>query len=137
MNPAPLRRILLVEDDPDVMAVVRFSLERLGGYTVRVCESPRRAVDAALSFEPDLVLMDVMMPDMDGMAVLAAMRREEALTRIPVVFLTALPPQECRELLDLPGVAARITKPFNPMELSRDLERIWASRSGAGQGARP
>src|SRR5262249_45625600 len=98
MPAPPLSRILLVEDDPDIQKIAKMALEASGGYSVRVWGPGPEALaaiagsteDAAAGeFSPDLVLLDVMMPGMDGPATLAALRRIPGAERLPAVFMTA------------------------------------------------
>ncbi|MBT8121342.1 MAG: response regulator, partial [Gammaproteobacteria bacterium] len=69
----PLNKILYVEDEPDIQTVTLMALETIGGFTVKACSSGQEAVDAAPAFEPDLVILDVMMPGMDGPATMEAL----------------------------------------------------------------
>ena len=110
-------RILLVDDEDDVRFTARLTLERIGGFEVEEATSGPEGVKLALARPPDLVLLDVMMPGMDGPTTLAALRREPELARIPVVFLTAKAmPWEISRLVAL-GAADVITKPFEPADL--------------------
>ena len=121
----PLKRILLVDDDPDIQLVTGMALESVGGFSIRACSSGREALEAAPGFVPDLLLLDVMMPEMDGPATLQALRAIPALARTPAVFLTAkVQPGEIAQYRKL-GVAEVIPKPFDPMTLSETVRRIW------------
>jgi CheY-like chemotaxis protein len=121
----PLERILVVEDDPDIQTVIELCLRRFGGYTVHVCGSPREAVGAAESFGPDLILLDVMMPGMDGLETLAAMRQTEATARIPVIFMTAkVRPHEIARYTEL-GALGVVAKPFEPDGLAATIRSLW------------
>jgi two-component system, OmpR family, response regulator len=121
----PLTRILLVEDDPDVQLVAALALRRLGGYTVEVCGSPREAVRAAESFGPDLILLDMMMPGMDGIATLAKLRQETATAAIPVIFMTArVRPHEVGRYTEL-GALGVVAKPFEPDVLAETIRSLW------------
>src|SRR4051794_27312982 len=84
-----LRRILFVEDDPDIQTVARMALEALGGFTVLACNSGAEALAKVDGFVPDLVLLDVMMPGMDGPTTLEALRKRSTCREVPVVFMTA------------------------------------------------
>jgi CheY-like chemotaxis protein len=110
-------RILLIDDEDDVRYTTRLALEQFGGFDVEVASSGPEGVRLALERPPDLVLLDVMMPEMDGPTTLGALRRQPGLARIPVVFLTAKAlPSEIRRLKAL-GATDVITKPFEPREL--------------------
>jgi two-component system, OmpR family, response regulator len=83
------KRILVVDDETSITRLLKMNLELLGNYEVREENSGKRAFETAREFKPDLILLDVMMPDMDGGDVAAALRRDPALRKTPVVFLTA------------------------------------------------
>jgi two-component system, OmpR family, response regulator len=125
-----LKRILLVEDDPDIQTVTSLALGSFGGFEVRVCGSAQEAVGAAARFQPDLILLDVMMPGMDGMDALRALRLDPEMASVPVVFLTArVQPQEVQRYREL-GSLAVIPKPFEPSELAGKIRAIWDARNG-------
>src|ERR1700730_3625339 len=88
MTIPPLRKILCVDDEPLVQAIARAALEKRGGFTVLVCASGAEALAAVAAFAPDLLLLDVMMPDWDGPATLAALRRLPATAATPAIFMT-------------------------------------------------
>lgn len=123
---AELKKILYVEDEPDIQMIARVALENVGGFELCVCSSGAEALEKAASFAPDLLLLDVMMPDMDGPTTLAELRKIPALSKIPVMFMTAkVQPQEV-ELLKSLNVADVIPKPFDPMELANIIRDSWA-----------
>lgn len=120
-----LNRILFVEDDPDIQTVARLGLKAVGGFTVEICSSGREAVAAAPAFGPDLILLDVMMPGMDGISTLKALRELPETANTPIIFLTAkVQTHEVAHYKQL-GVLDVIAKPFDPMTLSTTLNRIW------------
>jgi len=126
----PLARILMVEDEADIQTVARLALEAVGGFIVCTCSSGREALDLAPSFRPDLVLLDVMMPGLDGPGTLEAMRLGPATAAVPVMFMTAkVQPQEVAHLKAL-GALGVIAKPFDPMTLSSTIRDIWAAHHG-------
>lgn len=123
----PLERIMLIEDDPDIQAVGQLALEAVGGFTVQVCGSGQEAIKRAPTFAPDLILLDVMMPGMDGPSTLAALRAQSATAAIPVMFMTAkVQPHEIAHYKEL-GAVEVISKPFDPMTLSDSIRTIWES----------
>lgn len=123
-----LRRILLVEDDPDIQIVARLALTDLAGFDLEVCSSGREALEKAPGFSPDLILLDVMMPELDGPSTLKELRRHSSLDGTPVVFMTAkAQPEEVAEYRSL-GALDVIVKPFDPMELGNEVRRIWDGR---------
>jgi DNA-binding response OmpR family regulator len=125
-------RILLIDDDDDVRFNVRFTLERIGGFEVAEAASGPEGLRLAAAEPPDLVLLDVMMPQMDGSKMLVELRLEPELARIPVVFLTAKAmPSEIQRLVAL-GATDVITKPFEPRDLSARV-RAALGRQDRGQ----
>jgi two-component system, OmpR family, response regulator len=121
----PLNRVCYVEDDEDVQRIVRLSLEKLGKMTVEVVTDPNLAIDAMTAFGPDLVLLDWMMPGMDGPTLFRRMKEKAETRSLPVVFITAKAAQtDLSELLAL-GAAGAISKPFSPKDLPDQLRAIW------------
>lgn len=105
--------------------MARIALESVGGFDVRVCGSGEEAVRLAAESPPDIVLLDVMMPGMDGPGTLEAIRRLPGLTNTPVVFLTAkVSPPDIERLRHL-GATDVIGKPFDPMSLAQRVREIW------------
>ena len=126
----PLTRILMVEDEADIQVIARLALEAVGGFTVNVCGSGVEALACAPSFSPDLILLDVMMPGLDGPGTLHAMRQDPELERVPVVFMTAkVQPHEVASLKAL-GALGVIPKPFDPITLSSTIRSIWTEHHG-------
>jgi CheY-like chemotaxis protein len=120
-----LIRILYVEDEPDIQAVARIALESVGGFTVEICSSGREALNRLDSFKPDLLLLDVMMPDMDGVSTLRAIRGLPGYNDTPAMFMTAkVQPQEVEQLRHQ-GAIDVIPKPFDPMTLSENIKSLW------------
>lgn len=121
-----LKKILYVEDEPDIQMVARVALENVGGFELLVCSSGAEAIEKAAEFEPELFLLDVMMPEMDGPATLAELRKIPALAKTPVVFLTSkIQPQELEYLKSL-NIADIIAKPFDPMGLASHIRELWS-----------
>jgi len=120
-----LQKILLVEDDPDIRTVVKASLEMIGKFQVCACGSGAEAFAALPKFGPQLALLDVMMPDMDGPGVLARLRALPETAGIPVIFLTAKTATSEIQRLRTLGAAGVLTKPFDPMTLHQQVKEIW------------
>jgi len=125
MNVPTLQRILHVDDDPDIQEIARLALESVGGFTVQTCTSGSEALERAPGFKPDLVLLDVLMPDMDGIEILAKLRAIPPLREVPVIFMTAK-----AETLDLSvylrlGALDVIMKPFDHRTLAETIREIW------------
>lgn len=130
MSHKRLERILYVEDEPDIQTVARLALETIGGYQVEICSSGREALERVGPFDPDLILLDVMMPEMDGPTTLQALRDREETAGIPVIFVTAKVQSEEIAQYKLMGALDVIAKPFDPMGLPKEIEEIW-NRYGA------
>ncbi len=121
-----LEKILHIEDDESIRAVAEIALVDVGGFQLLSCDSGASAVAQAVAFAPQLILLDVMMPQMDGMETLAALRQLPGLQHTPVVFMTAKIQQaEKKQYLDA-GAIAVIDKPFEPMALADLLMKIYA-----------
>jgi CheY-like chemotaxis protein len=122
-----LKRILVVDDDPDLLAVVSLALTALGGFDVLTCASSRDALDMAEREDPDLILLDIMMPDVDGFGVLRSLREGNATAAIPIVMMSAaVRPQDTPGYKSL-GCIGLIAKPFDPAALPQKLERLWGA----------
>lgn len=122
-----LRRILLVDDELDIRTVAQISLTAVGGFTVEACGSGPEAIEKAPAFLPDLFLLDVMMPGMDGPTTLNKLREVPSLAQTPAIFLTAkVQPHEIAQLMAC-GALDVLAKPFDPMALPDSLRRIWAA----------
>jgi two-component system OmpR family response regulator len=118
-------RILLVEDDTDIQVVGRLALEAVGGFTVEVCNSGQEALDRVGAFAPDLILLDVMMPGMDGPTTLVHLRADAATAQIPIIFMTAkVQPAEVKSYQAM-GAMNVIAKPFDPMALPETIRALW------------
>ena len=128
----PLERIMFVDDDADIRTVGLIALETVGGFAVRPCASGQEALQNVGAFEPDLILLDVMMPEMDGPATLQALRAMPEAAEIPVVFFTAKTQRgDVEQLSDL-GALGVLAKPFDPMTLASEISALWGK-----QGAEP
>lgn len=132
MSVRPLSRISYVEDDEDIQRIVRLSLERIGRMTVDIIGDPTAAIERMIAFGPDLVVLDWMMPRVDGPALCRRMRERPETRDLPVVFVTAKSsPREIEELRAL-GAAGTISKPFSPTDLPAQLRAIWRSWHARG-----
>lgn len=130
MGGVPLRRILLADDEPDILEIARIALSTLGGYEVAVCDSGLGFLGQLPEFKPDLVLVDVLMPDLGGVELVRRMRTLPGGDELPVVFLTGLVlDAELRKLREA-GAIDIITKPFDPMTLSERVTGIWEQLNG-------
>ena len=128
MGSASLQRILMVEDEPDIQTIARLALEAVGGFTVEICDSGNHALEVAPSWEPDLIMLDVMMPGIDGPTTLEKLREIPRLINVPVIFMTAkVQPQEVAMYKAL-GALDVVAKPFDPMTLADKVKAIWENR---------
>lgn len=125
-----LRRILHVEDVPSIQVITRIALEKLGGFEVLSCPSGQAALEQVRDFAPDLILLDVMLPNMDGIELVRQLGQLLDLQQTPVVFLTGhLQPERSQELRQL-GVRQVLSKPFDPLQLAAQLQQIWEAEHG-------
>jgi CheY-like chemotaxis protein len=120
-----LKTIMLVEDDPDIQLITRLSLEVGGGYEVRVCASGAEAVRSAAAYAPDLILLDMMMPGMDGLAAMDALRKLPETAATPMVFFTANTQDQVRQDLLRRGALGVIIKPIEPNALVEQIRALW------------
>jgi two-component system alkaline phosphatase synthesis response regulator PhoP len=118
------RSILLIEDEDDIREVAQASLELTRGWDVYAAGSGLEGLAIALERQPDAILLDVMMPDLDGPGTFAELKKNAATADIPVVFLTAkVHTAERERFLDL-GARGVLAKPFDPMTLGADVARL-------------
>lgn len=122
---AELRTVFCVDDEPDVLSVAQMCLETVGEFQVVTASSGTEAITKVVATKPDAILLDVMMPQMDGPATLKALRSMPELARVPIIFMTArIRPGEVDEYTAL-GADGVVAKPFDPMELSNQIRAIW------------
>lgn len=120
-----LRRISYIEDEPDIRSIAEFALTQIGGFVVDICASGSEAIDKAPAFQPDLILLDVMMPGMDGIETFKRIQKIPGLAMTPVVFMTAKAMQHEVTRYRSLGAADVIAKPFDAMALPNQLRKIW------------
>jgi DNA-binding response OmpR family regulator len=116
-------KVLIIDDDPDIRLIVRVSLSR-HGFTVAEAVSGPDGLRAARDDRPDVIVLDVMMPEMDGPATLRALLADPAVAGIPVVFLTAKAMRSEVDRLRALGAAGVLLKPFDPLSLAAELEAV-------------
>ncbi|MBP9060682.1 MAG: response regulator [Rhodoferax sp.] len=121
-----LQRILYAEDEPIIQAMAKLALEKVGGFQLLVCGSGAETIEKVKTFAPDLILLDVIMPGMDGPATLAKLRQDPATATIPVIFLTAN--TDANEVAGYKALGAMevMAKPFSPMTLAAQIKQVWA-----------
>ncbi len=121
-----VRTILLVDDEPDIRRIGELTLARVGGFEVRVASSGTEAVEVAATCAPDVILLDVMMPGMDGAATLAALQADARTKTVPVIFMTAKVQRHEIDRYRALGAVGVISKPFDPITLSDQVREIAA-----------
>lgn len=120
-----LSDILMVEDDQDIQLIAKLALETIGKFNIEICNNGIEALEKLKEFKPQLILLDVMMPKMDGPTTLKKIRNELQLTHIPIIFMTAkVQKSEIEEYLEI-GASEVITKPFDPMSLPEKLKEVY------------
>jgi two-component system alkaline phosphatase synthesis response regulator PhoP len=119
-----IRKVLLAEDDEDIQKVARISLQFRGGWDVTLATDGEQCLALAASDPPDLILLDCMMPKLDGYETCRRLKQDPTLRHIPVIFLTAKSQEaEMRKGLTL-GAVGYLVKPFNPMSLAAEIMQI-------------
>lgn len=130
MGSISLQRILLADDEPDILEIARIALETVGGFEVSVCSSGKKLIERLYEFEPDLVIVDVLMPDMTGPEVFEEIRRRPEFDAVPVIYLTGVIQEEELEDLRKTGITEVILKPFDPMTLADRINDVWKGTHG-------
>ncbi len=119
-----MRRILLIDDEHDIREVASLTLEATAGWIVRTASSGAQGIQAAIDDQPEAILLDVMMPEMDGPTTFREMQKHPEIAHIPVILLTAkVQGVDQRRFSDL-GVAAVLFKPFDPMTLAQQIADV-------------
>jgi two-component system OmpR family response regulator len=119
-----MTRVLYVDDEEDIREIAKMALELDEAFEVRLCSSGIEALEVAPSWCPDLVLLDVMMPQMDGPATYAKLRDIPELAKTPIVFITARTQASERDSLLSLGASGLIAKPFDPMRLAAHAREL-------------
>lgn len=125
-----LQRIVHVEDDESIRAIAKVALERIGSFTLLSCASGSEALEKASQFAPDMILLDVMMPGIDGPTTLEKLKEKMDLTEIAIVFMTAKVQSSEIEYYKSIGACNVVLKPFDVMTLSEQLGQYWAEFNG-------
>lgn len=118
MNP---KQILMIDDEIDIQTIARMGLTLISGWQVLTASSGQEGIQQAKGHQPDAILLDVMMPDMDGVATLAALKADQVTQAIPVIFLTAKSKASDRQKLYALGAQGVINKPFDPTTLASQI----------------
>ena len=120
-----LSRILYVDDDPDLRTIAEISLRDLGGFTVELCGGGEEALRVAPHFAPQIILLDVVMPGMDGVETFKRLRQLPEMEETPIVFVSAKVQAHDIHAYQALGAAGVIPKPFDPLMLGDHACRIW------------
>lgn len=130
MTAPELKTLIYVDDDADIREIVQMALTLHGDLDVHTSDGGEHALASMRTLQPDLAVLDVMMPGMDGPAILQRMRAETALARIPVIFMTAKAiPQEIARFREMSAIGV-ISKPFDPMNLRQQVRSLWNAAHG-------
>ena len=125
--------ILLVDDDPNIHLLATMALERIGKWQVIEASSGVEGLTLAAQKQPDLILLDVMMPDLDGLSNFACLQEDSKTASIPVIFMTAkVQKEEMEEYIRL-GAVGVIAKPFDPLRLSDEIRAMLSGFEQARQ----
>jgi two-component system OmpR family response regulator len=123
MSHPALRRILVVDDQRVMRSIAEFSLGKMGGFALHICASGEEAIAAAATFMPDLLLLDMNMPQLDGVQTLQELRARGVAA--PVVFFTAKVGAADMERFNGLGALGVVPKPFDPLKLPGQLQELW------------
>ena len=124
-----LNKITYIEDEPDIRAITEIALTQIGGFHLDVCVSGAEAIARTSDFGPDLIILDVMMPGMDGVETYTRLRQIPSLVDTPIIFMTAKAMTDEVAQYRAMGALDVIAKPFDPMTLSHRIETIWREHS--------
>lgn len=125
-----LKKILYAEDEQDVQTVVQLTIEAMSDYELKVCCNGKKLLECVEEYSPDLILLDVMMPEMDGPETFRHLQSGTTTKNIPVIFMTAKAQVHEVETFKDTGALGVITKPFDPMNLCDEIKEIWSNNNG-------
>ncbi len=125
-----LNTLLYIDDDEISRALVKISLELIGGYSLNLSASGIEALETLKDFSPDMILLDLMMPNMGGIEVLKKIKMQKAFKKTPIILITGQSELESPELSKELAVIGIINKPFNPIQLSEQVQKLWNEYSG-------
>lgn len=120
-----LKKILYAEDEPDVQTIVELTIQTMSDYEIKICNNGRILLECVKEYQPDLILLDVMMPEMDGPTTFKNLQADENTKKIPVIFMTAKAQVHEVEVFKEIGALGVITKPFSPMNLCDEIQKLW------------
>ena len=117
-------KVLIIDDEETIQSVVKMGLSLSVDWNVVSASSGQEGIDIALAEQPDVILLDVMMPEMDGIATFKALKQQSKTQSIPVIFLTAKAQTADRQQFQATGVSGVITKPFNSLHLAEQISSM-------------
>lgn len=125
-----MKRILLIDDEDTIQTVVKFGVQMMSGWQVLTASSGEQGIQTAQTEQPDVILLDVMLPDMHGTAALQTLQAHPATQQIPVIFLTARAQPADQQQLQALGARGVITKPFNALDLPERIATMlnWSEQ---------
>lgn len=118
------KRVLIIDDEESIQTVVQFGLEIAAGWAVMTASSGPEGIARAQIDKPDMILLDIMMPEMDGLTTFQELQQHPETRSIPIIFLTAKAQASEKRLFSNTGVNGIITKPFNALELADQIKKI-------------
>lgn len=121
-----LKKILYAEDEPDVQTVVELTVQTMSDYEIQICNNGKEILSLVDEYKPDLIMLDVMMPEMDGPTTFRNLQANEKTKDIPVVFITAKAQVHEVEAFKETGALGVIIKPFDPITLCSQIKKIWS-----------
>lgn len=124
-----LKKILYAEDEPDVHTLVELTIQTMSDYEIKICNNGKKLLECVEEYKPDLILLDVMMPEMDGPTTFKTLQSKETTKKIPVIFVTAKAQVHEVEKFKEIGSWGVITKPFTLMNLCDEIQEIWNNNS--------
>lgn len=127
---AELKKILYAEDELDIQIIVELAVQSTSDYDIKICNNGKALLDCVEENSPDLILLDVMMPEMDGPTTFKNLQAKEKTKNIPVIFMTAKAQSHELEFYKDSGVIGIITKPFDPLNLCSNIKNIWDEHNG-------
>lgn len=125
-----LKKIIYIDDELDIRLMAEYALTKIGNYDVLMCESGAEALEKIEDYAPDLILIDLMMPELDGTATISEIRKIESFKNTPAIFITSeiIPPEIVELMSHDAAVISLIHKQFDPDELSEIVQSIWNSQ---------
>ncbi|MDO8587456.1 MAG: response regulator [Armatimonadota bacterium] len=117
-------KVLIIEDEPEIQAILEMSLQQVGGFDTVIANDGIEGIERALRDSPDIILMDVLMPRLDGYATCRRIKEDQRLSKIPVIFLTARTDPHDIERAMRAGATGCVAKPFDPLKLAGQISKI-------------